>query len=91
VVLRRRIITSFWRFFGRVDVCGFGSRNRVSPGWLPPGTNYQTPSVNALPNAMPNNQALVYFAPSPELSAFCILAFCGIAMAGYSRLRRRRK
>ena len=27
----------------------------------------------------------------PEPSTFCMLAFCGIAMAGYSRLRRRRK
>jgi hypothetical protein len=27
----------------------------------------------------------------PEPSTFSMLAFCGIAMAGYSRLRRRRK
>jgi hypothetical protein len=29
--------------------------------------------------------------PIPEPSTFSMLAFCGIAMAGYSRLRRRRK
>ena len=53
--------------------------------------NLQNPSASGLPNAMPNNQALVHFAPVPEPSTFSMLAFCGIAMAGYSRLRRRRK
>ena len=52
------------------------------------GLELQNGSLMGDANAFTIDMTLV---PVPEPSTFSMLAFCGIAMAGYSRLQRRRK
>ena len=46
-------------------------------------SNYQNPSSSGSPNAMPNNQALVHFAPVPEPSSIAMFGIGALGLFGY--------